>query len=354
MNEKIHIALLFGGQSAEHEVSVRSAQNIYNALDKEKYDVTLIGITKDGSWQYLPSISLPEHSTPKKPEEAGLVEVFSPFSRISVNQKPIDVVFPVLHGPNGEDGSIQGMLQMIDIPFVGPNVLGSAIGMDKDIMKRLLRDAGIPIGKFSTLTDGKQMTFSDAEKAVGLPLFVKPANLGSSVGVSKVTSEDEYNKALETAFLYDRKILIEEAIIGRELEISVLGNEDPIASIAGEIIPKTHDFYDYDAKYINSDAVELRIPAHLPDATLKELQDLAIRVFTTLSCEGMARVDFFMTPHNKLFVNEINTIPGFTNISMYPSLWKASGISYPALIDKLIDLAIERHTRDTKYRRVTK
>jgi D-alanine-D-alanine ligase len=260
-------------------------------------------------------------------------------------------VFPVLHGPFGEDGTVQGLLKLANLPFVGASVLGSAIGMDKDVMKRLLRDAGIPIGRFHVYdrSAGGQIKFSRIKKALRQPLFVKPANLGSSVGISKVASRPELEAAVKNAFRFDNKILIEEFIEGREIECSVLGNDDPIASLPGEIVTG-HDFYSYDAKYIDDQGSRLEIPAKLPRAIVRTVQEIAIRTYKTLCCEGMARVDFFVKTDGQVLVNEINTIPGFTQISMYPKMWEASGISYPKLIDRLIQLALQRFRQEQNLR----
>ncbi|MBI4084812.1 MAG: D-alanine--D-alanine ligase, partial [Candidatus Levybacteria bacterium] len=299
-------------------------------------------------------------------------------------ENAVDVVFPVLHGTYGEDGTIQGLLKLANIPFVGASVLGSAVGMDKDVMKRLLRDAGLPVARFIVVKrsdviarseapyhlvqgeatkqsqrdrhgrlgrprDDKGISFNEIVKQLGLPFFVKPANAGSSVGVSKVHNEKEFASAVNTAFSYDSKMLVEEFIKGREIECSVLGNENATASLPGEIIP-THEFYDYDAKYIDEKGAALQIPATLQQKKVKEVQALAVKAFQTLCCEGMARVDFFLNKNGKFFVNEINTIPGFTKISMYPKLWEASGVPYSELIDRLIQLAIERHKREQKLK----
>ena len=315
VKKKIKVAVLFGGKSAEHEVSLQSAVNVIKALDKSKYDITPIKINKDGKFKL------------------SVVENF-------------DVVFPVMHGPFGEDGSMQGLLKLAGVPFVGPGVLGSAVGMDKDVMKRLFRDAGIPIGKFITLKTNDKINFSKIKKELGLPLFVKPANMGSSVGVSKVRNEKELQKAAKEAFKFDTKIVIEENIPGREIECAVLGNDFPMASIPGEIIAN-QDFYSYDAKYIDTGSVA-EIPAKINAKTKKQIQELAIKVFQVLNCEGLSRVDFFLKKDGKVIVNEINTIPGFTNISMYPKLWEASGIPAPKLIDRLIELAIERFEKEKK------
>jgi D-alanine-D-alanine ligase len=250
-----------------------------------------------------------------------------------------------MHGPYGEDGTIQGFLKMADVPFVGAGILGSAVGMDKDVMKRLLRDAGIPVGKFIVLQSHDKITpFAEAEAALGSPLFIKPANMGSSVGISKVADGAEYTAAVDLAFRYDDKIVVEEFIPGREIECGVLGNEEPAASVPGEVIP-AHDFYSYDAKYLDEKGASLQIPAKLDEKTVKRIQELAIKTFRALCCEGLARVDFFLKTNGDLIVNEINTIPGFTKISMYPKMWEASGVSYTDLITRLIELAISRHEK---------
>jgi len=344
MKKKIRIGIIFGGQSSEHEVSIQSAKNVYDAIDKNKYDSVLIGISKKGKWLTLDSkdfqqIASQSYSAlPEKIQEASIApqESFSP--------EQLDVVFPILHGKLGEDGTVQGFLKLMRVPFVGADVLGSSLGMDKDVMKRLLRDAGIPIVKFLVFQkkDEDKISFASIKKEFGLPFFVKPANAGSSIGVSKVLKETEFGAAIKEAFKHDRKILIEKGITAREIECSVLGNEDKIVSIPGEIIP-THEFYDYDAKYLNENGARMEIPAQLTPLQVKEVQELAIKACNVLCVDGMARVDFFLDKKsNQLYLNEINTIPGFTNISMYPKLWGASGISYSQLIDRLINLALER------------
>ncbi len=356
MGKKIRVGILFGGRSTEHEVALQSAKNIVEAIDKDKYEVVLIGIDKAGKW-YLNEAShfLLNANDPKRIKlntDASSVTLVphpqAPTLMNTTDQSPqgaLDVVFPVLHGAFGEDGTIQGMLKLANIPFVGADVLGSAVGMDKDVMKRLLRDGGLPIGKFITahLHKRRELSFTDLKRELGLPFFVKPANTGSSVGVSKVKNEAECETAIDHAFQFDRKILIEEAIIGREIECSVLGNETPIASTPGEVIVKS-EFYSYEAKYIDADGAYSEIPAKLDAAVAKNIQALAIEAYQVLCCEGMARVDFFLRG-KELFLNEINTIPGFTNISMYPKMWEASGISYRDLIDRLIQLAMDRHKK---------
>lgn len=262
---------------------------------------------------------------------------------------PIDVFFLKTSGPYGEDGKLQGFLDTLDVAYVGAGVLGSAVGMDKDVMKRLLRDAGIPIAKFVVINSHEKTTFSEVKKKLGLPMFVKPANLGSSVGVSKIHNETEFKRALQHAFTYDTKAVIEEFVEGREIECSVLGNEHPIASVPGELVIKS-EFYSYKAKYLDPYAMTPQIPAHLPKEVIKKVQKLAIATYKALCCEGMGRVDFFVTPKGKILVNEINTIPGFTSISMYPKMWGASGIPYAKLIDTLIELASERHAKKKKLK----
>ena len=315
--KKIKIGVLFGGKSAEHDVSLQSARNVINALDKKKYQVVLVKINRNGKFK---------------------------FDSI----KNFDVVFPVMHGPFGEDGSMQGLLKLAGVPFVGPSVLGSAVGMDKDVMKRLFRDAGILIGKFIVIKDNEKINFNKVKKELGLPVFVKPVNMGSSVGINKVRNEKEFKKAVKEAFKFDTKVIIEEFISGREIECSVLGNKKPTASIPGEIIAN-QEFYSYDAKYIDEGSVAV-IPAKIDKKTTKKIQELAIRVFKVLNCEGMGRVDFFLKKNGRVVVNEINTIPGFTKISMYPKLWEASGMPFSKLLDKLIELAIERFKKEQKLK----
>lgn len=345
------VAIIFGGKSVEHEISIMSAKNIVEALDPKKYQVVLVGISKEGEW-FL-------HNNPRLTFDLKLLKL--PDSEHSVQltksqivsnkglSKKIDVVFPVLHGVNGEDGTIQGLLQLADVPFVGAGVLGSAIGMDKDVTKRLLRDAGIPVVKFLTVRKNDKISFEEAEKSLGLPMFVKPANAGSSVGISKVKNRSQFDKAIEEAFAFDNKILIEQGIDCRELECAVLGNENPKASIPGEVIT-SHEFYSYEAKYFDENGARTEIPAKLPQNIIDKVQKMAIDAFKALGCEGMARVDFFLDKKGKLYISEINTIPGFTNISMYPKLWEASGLPYAKLIDELIELAIQRSEQEKKLK----
>ncbi len=352
--KKIRLAIIFGGKSAEHEVSLQSAKNILAALDRSKYDVTLIGIDKDGTWHKNDSDFLLHATNPKliklnKKNSTAIVPAADNSSQL-VSRKTqevstIDVAFPILHGPFGEDGTVQGLLKLAGIPFVGAGVLGSAVGMDKDVMKRLFQQAGIPTPNFVALHRPGEASFASLKKALGLPLFVKPANMGSSVGVRKVKNNKEFTSAVRAAFTFDAKVLVEECITGREIECSVLGNRNPIASLPGEVLSR-HEFYSYEAKYIDEHGAALVIPAKLPKQKIKEVQTMAIRVFKTLCLEGMARVDFFLKNNGALSVNEANTIPGFTTISMYPKLWEASGIAYSELIDRLIALALERFGRE--------
>ncbi|HLN86730.1 MAG TPA: D-alanine--D-alanine ligase [Candidatus Limnocylindrales bacterium] len=364
MNKKLRVAILFGGKSAEHEISLISARNIVEAMDKRKYEIVSIGIDKQGRWHLDEGARLLHGDTESKVEfpdakNAAAVlpgDTTTPMVRSTGagfggfgSLGSIDVVFPILHGPFGEDGTVQGLLKLANVPFVGAGVLGSAVGMDKDMMKRLLRDAKLPIGKFLAFNRSDKIGFANVKKTLGMPLFVKPANLGSSVGISKVVKPGQFAAAVKEAFRYDNKIVIEECIEGREIECSVLGNDQPIASLPGEIVVN-RDFYSYDAKYIDDQGARLEIPAKLPKAVIKQVRALALRVYKTLGCEGMGRVDFFVQANGRVLVNEINTIPGFTRISMYPKMWEASGISYSSLIDRLIQLAIQRHRAEKRLR----
>ena len=350
MERKLKVGILFGGKSAEHEVSLQSAKNVFDFIDREKYEPVLIGIDKNGRWflggDSASSILLDTDD----PRRIRLIPSGSSVALLP-QMDSVDAVFPILHGPFGEDGTVQGLLKLAEIPFVGTGVLASAAGMDKDIMKRLLRDAGLPIGMFRTLRSGEQLPdFDEVCAAFSVPFFVKPANMGSSVGVSKVRNRDEFLASLKTAFEYDTKVMIEEFIPGREIECSVLGSStEAEASIPGEIKPNL-EFYSYEAKYIDEHGAALIIPADLPAETSRRVQDLSIAVFKTLCCEGLSRVDFFLKEDGSLFVNELNTMPGFTRISMYPKLWEASGLSYTKLIDRLIELAVQRFEKESKLK----
>jgi D-alanine-D-alanine ligase len=360
--KKKKVGIIFGGKSAEHEVSLQSAKNIVDAIDKEKYDVVLVGIDKDGKWHlndktsYLLNAENPKLIALNKSEDNIAIvpgtannQLIHAENAVSLDQ--LDVVFPIVHGTLGEDGSLQGMLRLANLPFVGPSVLGSSVCMDKDIAKRLLHAAGINVAKGITVkrSNRGKISFEEVSGYLGTPMFVKPANQGSSVGVSKVKTKEEFDAAIESAFQYDHKVVIEENIIGREIECAVLGNDEPIASIPGEVLPNT-DFYSYESKYIDEKGADLAIPADLTDSQVKKVQEAAIKAFQTLECEGLSRVDFFLTENDELYVNEVNTLPGFTKISMYPKLWEISGIPYSELISRLIELAIERHQHDSNLK----
>lgn len=359
---KIRVGIFFGGRSAEHEVSLLSARSVYENLNKDKFDIVLIGIDKAGKFYFEQehllrsvsnaSIDWGKASVSEKSVKQELVPVninLPTACRQEEQVNSVDVIFPVLHGTYGEDGTIQGLLRSLDVPFVGPDVLGSAVCMDKDVAKRLMTASGIPNARSATVlrSEKDSLDYDNISGRLGKILFIKPANLGSSVGINKAHSEKEFNEAVEEAFRFDNKIIIEEYINGREIECSVLGNEYPKASLPGEIVVKS-DFYSYDAKYFDPDAADLKIPADLPENVIGELRDLAVKTFKSLCCEGMARVDFFVDDNNCIMVNEVNTIPGFTKISMYPKLWEATGLSYSDLLEELINLAIERHERDNR------
>ncbi len=334
--EKLHIGILFGGRSAEHEVSLQSAKNVLEALDKHKFNPIVIFIDKFGKW-FLQSNGAKQEALIThggKIISAKTAEIIS----------EIDVFFPVLHGTTGEDGSIQGLLEITGVPYVGSGVLGSAIGMDKDVMKRLLRDAGVPVTDFVVATN-HDVNAAEIEGNIGLPMFVKPANAGSSIGVSKVDETGDLRSAIDEALKFDTKVLIEKAVVGSEIECAVLGNENPETSIIGRIIPRKGGFYSYEAKYLDEHGAVLEIPAKVPKEIAEKAREIALKTYRVMGCEGMARVDMFASADNEIIVNEINTIPGFTKISMYPKLWEASGISYTELITRLIELAIERHER---------
>lgn len=361
----LKVGVVFGGMSAEHEVSWRSARNVVASLDPGRVEPVFLLIDKRGSWFLL------------KPEEFGSDEFLGRQNRgllpserrVLLDPEPgrlglilkgekevlhtLDVVFPLVHGPYGEDGTLQGLCKVYQVPFVGPGVTASANCMDKDVMKRLLLESKIPVPRFRVLSGRAWRQGPDLRplvEEIGLPLFVKPANLGSSVGISKVKSADRLPEALSLAFLFDDKVVIEEFIAGREIECSVLGNEDPIASLPGEIIPAgKHEFYSYDAKYRDDQGAELRVPADLAPEVAARVQQLALRSFAALGCEGMSRVDFFLREDGAVLVNELNTIPGFTNISMYPKLLEASGISNRELVHRLIELGLERFQRESRH-----
>jgi D-alanine-D-alanine ligase len=363
--KKLRVGILFGGKSGEHEVSLRSARSILSAIDRKKYDVVEIGITKEGRWlQSGEAQQLLGETSHAPAQEAGLsIAAAAAEPALSTG---LDVIFPVLHGTFGEDGTIQGLFELADIAYVGSGVLGSSAGMDKDAMKRMFFAAGLPLTPHVTLlrsqwkADPKKST-KLIEKSLQYPVFVKPANLGSSVGISKVKTRKELAAAMDLAASFDRKLVIEQGVGGpgvkpRELEVAVLGNDEPEASIVGEIVP-AKEFYDYEAKYEldGPDESVSIIPAKLTAAESKKIRAMAIEAFRACDCAGLARVDFLMSPAKKgkpaeIVLNEINTMPGFTSISMYPKLWAATGISYKKLIDKLVALAIERHREKQQTR----
>ena len=354
---KLRVAILYGGRSAEHEVSVVSARSVMAAIDRSKYDVVPIAITKSGRWM-LPAkepahLSAPEGSLPGTGEDGTSVVLtreangteLTPVGGSGAGR--VDVVFPVLHGPYGEDGTVQGMLELAGVAYAGAGVLASALGMDKEMQKQLFRARGLPVvAHFHVHTEdwqrGAESVLELAREEIGLPCFTKPSSLGSSIGVSKCRTVDELRAGLDLALSHDRKALVERAIAGRELECAVLGNDEPEASVVGEVVPH-REFYDFQAKYIEEGS-ELRIPAPIPEAVSEEVRRLAVEAFRAIDCAGMARVDFFYDETTgTVYLNEINTIPGFTPISMYPKLWEASGIPYAKLIDRLIELAFDRH-----------
>jgi D-alanine-D-alanine ligase len=350
--DKIRLAIICGGRSTEHEVSVCSAHNVYDAVDKSKYDISLIRVEKSGSWTLLRSAAELQ-ATPGFERFDTSLSAFQPSvvseSRMlqtiasSSLDQGVDVMFPLIHGAFGEDGCLQGLLRLLNVPFVGTGVLGSAISMDKDVMKRLLNHAGIPTAKFCVITrqNTRMTSFAGLEREFGSGFFVKPANAGSSVGVSKVTNATEFSQAMREAFRFDEKVLVEEGIRGRELECGVLGNEEPEASVVGEVIVRD-EFYSYEAKYVNENGAILDIPALLPAEISETVRRLAVVAFKVLNCAGMARADFFLADDGRVLLNEINTVPGFTNISMFPLLWETSGVSYSELIDRLVALAVQR------------
>lgn len=359
MGDKIRVAVIFGGQSSEHEVSRVSAQSVLNNIDREKYDVEMIGITKDGRWlSYDGPVNLLGTGEWQAIAEARLKVGVAALPDSSARgilkaagaekgESRVDVVFPVLHGCNGEDGTIQGLFELAGLPYVGCGVLGSALGMDKAYARIVFEKEGIPQGKYlvysrKQIDNENERIIKEIEEALSYPCFVKPSNAGSSVGVSKAHDRPELVEALSFAARYDRRVLVEEFLDAKEAECAVLGNDDPVASTVGEVIP-CNEFYDYEAKYRSGDDSEVIIPARLPDAIIQKIRDYAVRAFKALDLSGLARVDFFVHKDTgEIYINEVNTLPGFTKISMYPKLWEASGLPYGKLIEKLIDLAYER------------
>lgn len=353
ISNRLRIAVLFGGRSAEHDVSVLSATNVVRALDPNRYDAVPVFITREGQW-LLSSFEAGELSKPESGTELSLVpggggRMIAISAGGTAHELPkIDILFPVLHGLYGEDGSVQGLAEVARVPFVGCGILGSAAALDKDIAKRLMNEAGLPTARSLTIHPVNPPSFADVQRELGLPVFIKPARQGSSVGVSKVKSSDDYAAALTEGFKHDGKLLAEEFVQGREIECSVLEDTEGglFVSRPGEIAPaETHGFYTYDAKYIDADGAALIVPAELPEATEREIRDTAAKAFRAVGCDGMARVDFFVTPDMRFVVNELNTIPGFTDISMYAKAMAASGVSYPEVIDRLVAHGLARAGR---------
>ncbi|RYZ70305.1 MAG: D-alanine--D-alanine ligase [Proteobacteria bacterium] len=353
------VALIFGGRSSEHEVSLRSAKNVANALDKNKFDLLLVGISKEGSWYRFDGPEVFEHAvrlTDKAlPANADPVALISDagkplfFSLKKQTKTAVDCAFPIMHGTFGEDGTIQGLFKMMNLPFVGCGVWSSAAGMDKEVMKRLLTFEGINNAKYALLTPQNKMSYDDVSKKLGTPFFIKPANAGSSVGVHKIKSKEDFETGLKDAFIYDSKVLAEEFVQGRELECSVMGLSatSAQASLPGEVIAH-HEFYSYEAKYLDEKGASTVIPAELTPDEVAKIQKAAIQTYKVMGCDGLTRVDFFLKKNGDLYVNEINTMPGFTKISMYPKMWEATGVSYSDLVSKLISFAFEKHAEEEK------
>jgi D-alanine-D-alanine ligase len=356
---KTKLGLLYGGKSAEHKVSLRTALAVIRALDLEKFEIHPIYINVEGQWIKGPQLSEPVESVQALEFSNG--NTLSPLSLAPAlfqaeqqDSAPLDVIFPLLHGPNGEDGTVQGLLELLNLPYVGNGVLASAAGMDKVIMKNIFAQAGLAQVNYvafikSEWLNAKEAAYTQVEEQLGYPCFVKPANLGSSVGISKCSNRAELDAAFVEAFQFDRKVIVEEGVVAREVEIAVLGNDQPECSVAGEIVPKK-DFYDYKAKYEDGETA-LIIPAEITNDEFEQMKDMAVRAFKALDCSGLVRADFFLTKDGKALINEVNTMPGFTPVSMFPLLWKHTGLEYPQLIERLVELAKERHTekQNIKY-----
>ncbi|MCA1064850.1 D-alanine--D-alanine ligase (plasmid) [Rossellomorea sp. AcN35-11] len=347
---KTNMCLLYGGKSAEHHVSLRTALSVINHLDTSKFTVTPVYITEEGRWVKGELNEAPIKNVEKlqfnSTEETTAVDILT--------KTEIDIVFPLLHGPNGEDGTIQGLLEVLNIPYVGNGVLASAAGMDKIVMKSIFKDAGLEQVEYTWFTrrsfkENPENPCDSVEKTIGFPCFVKPANLGSSVGINKCNDKTELLEAFKEAFQYDRRVIVEEGVVAREIEVGVIGNEEPLCSVVGEIVPKK-DFYDYKAKYENGDT-ELMIPTTISEDLYQIVERQAIEAYKSLDCSGLVRADFFLTAEGKLLINEVNTMPGFTPVSMFPLLWKETGLDYPSLIEKLVELGLERYKdkQETKY-----
>lgn len=355
MSIKKKVVLIFGGRSSEHEVSFNSAKNISKALDRERFELILVGISKQGTWfkfseeQFSKSSSLNDGELNKNQCVTLISYLGQPLlmETESHQRTAVDCVFPIIHGTNGEDGTLQGLFKIMNVPFVGCDVLSSALCMDKEYMKIVLTAAGLPNSKYIVLRKMENHSYQNIKTQLGSPFFIKPANAGSSVGVHKIKSEQDFNEKIKDAFLYDHKIIAEEFVQGQELECSVKGlNHQPQASVAGELVVK-HEFYSYEAKYLDVNGAVSVIPAQITIEKMQELKDLAVKAYQVLGCEGLARVDFFLRPNGQLVINELNTLPGFTKISMYPMMWEGSGITYKNLITELIQFAFDKFEWDS-------
>jgi D-alanine-D-alanine ligase len=353
---KKNILLLFGGRSSEHEVSVQSAKNIFKAIDANLFSTVLVAISKQGTWfvtypdqfEKMTAINDQDHSTENS---VVLTSQYSEVFLLGINSKfklKIDCAFPIIHGTNGEDGSLQGYLKLMNVPFVGCDVLSSAVCMDKEYMKIILTSAGISNSKYLVLKKNTRPDYEHIVQHLGSPFFIKPANAGSSVGVHKVKNKSDFESQIKDSFLYDHKVIAEEFIQGRELECSVMGlNQKPTASLPGELIVK-HEFYSYEAKYLDANGAEIIIPAQLEPSQMIDIQNLAVRAYEALGCDGLARIDFFLRFDGQIYINELNTLPGFTKISMYPKMWEATGLKYSELITQLIHLSFEKFNYDSQ------
>lgn len=352
---KKSILLIFGGKSSEHEVSVKSARNIYKAIDVNQFNIVLVGVSKQGTWyevspdllETLESLNDQQFLLEKSVTLISYLGLPYLFNLSNYQKSKIDCAFPIIHGTNGEDGTLQGLLKLTNLPFVGCDVLSSALCMDKEFMKIILTDAGIANSKYIVLRKHVEFNFDEIVKRLGLPFFIKPANAGSSVGVHKIKNQNDFETKVKDSFLYDHKVIAEEFINGREIECSVMGlNQSPKVSLPGELIVK-HEFYSYEAKYLDAQGAEIVIPARLNSNQIKNIQDVALKAYQALGCDGFARIDFFLKENGDVYINELNTLPGFTQISMYPKMWEATGLKYSELISDLIKLAFEKFNYDS-------
>lgn len=338
------VGIIFGGKSVEHEVSVQSARNIYKSLDSNLFSYCLIGITKEGFWHFINEEALEKYYAEERffalDDHRDILG-----KQVVFNNLDVDIVFPIVHGAYGEDGCMQGLFKCLNLPFVGPSVIDAAICMDKEVTKRLLSYEDILVAKFLVYRDLEDVNLEEIEEQLGYPAFVKPSNSGSSLGINKAHNREELALYVKEAFCYDHKIIVEKAIDAREIECSVMGNENPIVSLPGEILP-SHEFYTYEAKYLDPNGARVQMPALLDENIVTQIQKQAIKAYKVLCCTGMARVDFLLSKDNKVYLNELNTVPGFTKISLFPKLWELDGISYSSLITQLIEYGFERHKKD--------